>query len=105
MDSRFARYKELLKELQFFLERYAEIKWANRLRDWVNELDGLTWDGAANHLRRTQKALGGMGSIGDIVICPENGHSVSNEEAKVNEANERLRKFVSDLFVEIEKLL
>ncbi len=104
MDSRLARYKELLNELQVFFERYAETKWANRLREWVHELDGLTWNGATDHLKRTQKALGGMGSIGDIVICPENGHSISNEEAQVNEANERLKKLVSDMFVEIEKL-
>jgi hypothetical protein len=104
MDTKLARYKKLLKELQCFLELYAETKWANRLRQWVSELDGLTLDGGTAHLRRTQKALGGMGSIGDIVICPENGHSILNEEVQVNDANERLRKFISDLFVEIEKL-
>jgi hypothetical protein len=105
MDSKLRRYKELLKELQRFLERYAEIKWATRLQQWVSELDGLTLDREQDHLRRTQKALGGMGSIGDIVICPENGHSISNEEAQIDDANERLKKFVSDLFNEIEKSL
>jgi hypothetical protein len=105
VDSKYAHYKELLLELHQHLVGVSEKKWAERLQEWIKELDGADKDGVINHLKRTQKALGGMGSIGDIVICPENGHSIPSDEDQINRANERLKGLVSNLFSEIERLV
>lgn len=105
MDSKFDRYKELLNQIQKYLERYSEKEWSNRLMEWINQLNNLTDSESKKHLIRTQKGLSGMGSIGDILLCPENGHSISVDKAEIDSANDILKKFVSDLYIEIEKLI
>lgn len=105
MDSKLARYKELLNQIQKYLERYSETEWSNRLTEWINQLNSLTDSESKKHLIRTLKGLSGMGSIGDILLCPENGHSISSDKAEIDSANNILKKFVSDLYNEIEKLL
>ena len=105
MDSRLTRYYQILSSLQKHLKTYAEKKWSCHLTTWINELPKLSDMEVNSHLQRTRKALGGMGSIGDIVICPENGHIISANENEITKANDQLRKLVNELASEINDIL
>lgn len=54
------------------LSLYSEKKWSDRLVEC--QVDGVNDNEITKHLIRAQKALGGMGSIGDILLFPENWH-------------------------------
>jgi hypothetical protein len=75
------------------------------LDEWVHELDGIDAVRLKPHLLRTRRALGGMGSIADVVICPQAGHSISNDKGIIKAANDRLLGLVEKLDAELTKRL
>jgi predicted DNA-binding protein YlxM (UPF0122 family) len=98
-------YRRLLEETKNHLEKYAEKRWSSRLSEWIAELDSLSGPAISNHVKRTQRALGGMGSIGDVVISPEAGHKISTDEGEIEKANRRLIQLVQALDNEVSILL
>ncbi len=104
------RYSELLKELRDHLARFEDRRWPPLLGAWLRELERSERQQdvvktGVDHLRRTQRALGGMGSIGDVVICPEAGHAIANDENEIRNANDRLLELVMAIDREISALL
>ena len=72
------------------LECYDEVNWAHRIREDASRLrsgDLTAITGFLGH-------FGGMGSLNDLTICPENGHRVT--EAETTAANERLSGALSE---------
>ena len=46
-----------------------------------------------------------MGSIADVVIAPEAGHVIANDESLITSANDKLLRLVQKLDKEVERLL
>ena len=61
-------YRKLLLSISNYLAQYSEKRWSERLLAWEHESADLQADRLREHLQRTEKALWGMGSIGDVVI-------------------------------------
>ncbi len=101
MDSKLSAYRALLVQLQELFGMYSEKKWADRLSGWIKDLDSAR--DYKPHLERTFKALSGMGSMGDVVVCPENGHVVSGGEEAIAKANEQIKEIILKLDREIAK--
>lgn len=92
----FDHYRDALAQIADHLAAHGEAHWSQTLRQWLRELDGPGLRGLA-HVRRTRRCLGGMGSLGDVVICPEAGHKIANDPATVKAANDRLLSMVHEL--------
>lgn len=107
--SNLTAYREQLLELKSHLSAFGVPEWPHRLEQWVSELDllegGTNEKEATAHLRRTHRALYGMGSVADIVICPEAGHDIPDDEVDVSRANTRLLDLVSAVYAEVQHLL
>jgi hypothetical protein len=98
-------YRRLLEQVRDHLEKYGVPGWPAQLDQWARELDRLDPAELKAHLVRTQKALGGMGSIGDVVICTEAGHKIANDKSAIKEANETLLALVEALYAEVMQRL
>jgi hypothetical protein len=104
------RYRRLLEQIRSHLIAYGVQVWPGTLDSWLHELNGLNGslgsEGAlVQHVMRSRKATGGMGSLGDIVICPQAGHRISDEEGEIRDVNATLRRLVSTLYAETTTLL
>jgi hypothetical protein len=86
------RYIELLRAIRDHLASVGDSRWPERLSEWLGEFETMRDDHAARrlHYERTRRALGGMGSIADVVIAG---------------ANDTLLCLVQDLDREVERLL
>jgi len=94
-----ARYRERLNEMRDYLLSYGDVRWAPVLEQWIVELDQCAgWAQLSDHARRTLKATGGMGSLGDLSISPANGHSIANDRAAIGEASGRLWEMTRQLY-------
>ena len=93
-------YKRQLSELAYFLASVGEDRWSNRLADWAHEFDSTVSNSSTvkEHVARTKKALGGMGSIADIVITHRNGLGKSFPETELPIQNMRLASLISELY-------
>jgi len=98
-------YRDLLERIQDHLKKYEVPGWPARLDKWGRELDQPESEKLKAHLLRTPKSLGGMGSISDIVICPEAGYNVPNGESVIKAANDVLLSLVRKLDAEVSHLL
>jgi len=98
-------YRTLLKQIRDHLKRYGVPGWPARLDKWARELDQLDPGKLRAHLLRTRKSLGGMGSIGDIVICPEARHNIPKDELAIKTANDTLLALVGKLDAEVTRWL
>ena len=101
MDS----YRDLLQQIRSHLAHYSVPLWPTRLDDWLRELDRVDPEQLRAHLLRTRKALGGMGSIADVVICPQAGHDIPNDMPTIKAANDKLLKLVDELDREVTREL
>jgi hypothetical protein len=102
---RYDEYKRLLAQVADHLRSYDDRRWPAVLGEWLKEISGEGIDVPHAHLERTRRALAGMGSIADVVICPQAGHRISSNESEIRKANARLLQLVHDLHQEVEKLL
>ena len=101
------RYLKLLKEIRTHLATFGNTRWPPRLDDWIREFDVSQHDSAQRvaHLQRTRRALGGMGSIADVVIRPDATRSIDNDDRTIKKANETLLRLVAQLDKEVDNLL
>lgn len=76
----------LLEAISTNLTSFGENRWSAWLADDARRL--RAGDPAA--LEHFLSAFGGMGSINDLYICPQNGHRI--DAADVPAANEQLRR-------------
>lgn len=86
----------LLEEGIVFLKQH-NVKWNKVLLKMKDELDETyTKEGILSFLLKNEWSIyGGMGSLYDIIICPENGHIADDfQEAnkKLDDYRERLSK-------------
>ena len=72
---------QTLESIVEVLRRYGENKWAARLEEdlfFIRKRD-------AYGAKRFRTHFGGMGSLQDLIVCPENGHAIAPENvANVN---------------------
>ncbi len=80
----------LLEAISTKLTAFGITHWATWLAEDARRLRG--GDPAA--IEHFLSAFGGMGSINDLYICPQNGHRI--HEADVQSNNEQLRRALSD---------
>ncbi|MGH8673773.1 MAG: DUF6966 domain-containing protein [Burkholderiales bacterium] len=100
-----ATYRTLLRQIADHLADFGDRRWPAVIAGWLAEIGGEGEEIPATHLQRTRRALGGMGSIGDVVICPEAGHLISSDKKEIRKANERLLHLVHELDEEVDKML
>lgn len=81
-----------LEEIVTLLRRYGENEWSARIDDDLFFLRKNDAYGAQRFLTY----FGGMGSLQDLMICPENGHPVSPSEASV--VNQKLASLLSGAY-------
>jgi hypothetical protein len=95
-------YKNRISDLSQFLDSVGEEYWSTRLASWVGELEcaesGTQSLVSKEHVARTKKAMGGMGSVGDIVITHLNGLGKSYPESELPNLNKKLKSMVSQLY-------
>jgi len=100
------RYRDLLRKVAAHLKTFGNTRWPPILEAWLDELDRFKGTPIPRqHLERTRRALGGMGSIGDVVICPEAMRESAFDEIQIRKANEELLRFVRELDREISNLI
>lgn len=87
-----------LAEVRAYLDARGE-------RGWVAIIDQAVADSisVASLARKVRSWNGGMGSLNDVYICPQNGHQVS--ESEVSSANERLGQLATALFTAADEAL
>jgi hypothetical protein len=81
-----------LDEAAALLRTYREDHWAQRLGKDAGCIRNLDLYGIEHFL----SACGGMGSIGDVNICPENGNPI--EAKDVERVNDQLRALLSEIY-------
>jgi hypothetical protein len=75
-----------LESLASLLRGHGEPGWA----DWLEKDAERIRSGDLYGVKHLLSAFGGMGSLGDLWLCPESGHKIA--QARVAAANEELRK-------------
>ena len=80
----------LLRNLVAFLERYDEQHWSS----WIARDLPAIENGDFRGVEHSLSACGGMGSLHDLLICPTNGHEIS--EGAVPEVNQEFRRIKSN---------
>jgi hypothetical protein len=101
------RYRELLHRIRQYLSGYGDRRWPPILDEWLAELAACEGSSTRleEHLRRTRRAVSGMGSLGDVFISPESGHRIADDDETVHEANGDLLSLVRSLDREVAELL
>ena len=82
----------MLEDITTMLESYGESHWARWIADDANRLRS----GDLTAITHFLGAFGGMGSLNDLAICPENGHRVIETETVA--ANDRLSQVLSEAY-------
>lgn len=87
-----------LAEVRAYLDARGE-------RGWVAVIDQAIAESIseASLARKVRSWNGGMGSLNDVYLCPQNGHQVSDGE--VSSANERLGQLATALFEAADEAL
>ena len=83
-DGDLDRLLEAMEDLRALLDRHGVSNWA----EWVERDIASLRRGERRGLNHFLSAFGGMGSLNDLIICPENGHRISRNEAE--DVNRRL---------------
>lgn len=108
-ESSLREYRRALEAIGAYLARFGVRDWPERLRAWVSELDAAVearqGDRIVAHVARSQRATGGMGSLGDIFISPEAGDQISGDEHAIRQANDQLNVLVNELYRQTLTLL
>ena len=92
MDDHLPRLEELIAEAVSILRRHNVTFWA----DWLDgDLKRIQERDPAG-LDHLLSAYGGMGSLPDVVVSPQNGHTISEND--VEAVNDRLLRIVSEIY-------
>lgn len=78
----------LLDEIAALLRAHGETHWSS----WLAEDAERIRKGDPEGLRHFLSAFGGMGSLTDLVLCPENGHRIARSQ--VDAVNGRLKRLL-----------
>src|SRR5687767_3255931 len=101
MTADVTRYRTVLKHIHDYLASFEDARWAPVLERWIEELgDCATTESVQEHARRTIKATGGMGSLGDLSISAANGHAISDDVDEIGRASETLWQMTAELYRE-----
>jgi hypothetical protein len=103
LQSDVSQYKALLVQISELLLSVGDKGWGPKLQAWAQELEGLSDSQIVAHARATNLSLAGMGAIGDVIICPENGHTVAADQ--VHTMNSRFMALVESLYSNTNALL
>jgi threonine aldolase len=96
-----AAYRDVLTRIRDYLRIYGEDKWTARVDEWLRELaDIRSLSALRTHVERSKRATGGMGSLGDLTICRQNGHIIENDVRKITEASQGLHALTAQLYHE-----
>jgi len=99
-------YRDVLTRIRDYLRIYDEKKWSSRVDEWLRELDDIKTPSALRtHVERSQRTTGGMGSLGDLTICPQNGHIIEHDVKRITEASQGLYRLTAELYQETKLLL
>ena len=88
MHPEVAELAGLIEQAAELLLAHGETHWASWLRVDAQRIRNLDLFGVEHML----SAYGGMGSINDLILHPQNGHSL--EESEVEATNDRLRRLL-----------
>lgn len=75
---------EAMEDLRVLLERHGARRWAA----WIRKDVAAIRRGEGRGVDHFLSAFGGMGSLNDLIICPENGHRIARDD--VERVNRRL---------------
>lgn len=98
MDDGIARLLETIEAATSLLRRYSVEFWAK----WLDDDATRIRDRDVRGLEHLLSAYGGMGSLNDVYICPENGHPIAAEE--VGAVNKQLQHLLGRIFKLAERL-
>lgn len=87
-----------LQEAVTLLRGCGESHWST----WLEENAGLIRDGNLRAVERLLGAYGGMGSLNDLYLCPENGHHI--QPTQIAALNGHLRDLTSRAWDLAQKL-
>jgi hypothetical protein len=95
--------KKLVKRLEEtvdLLRSHGEERWAQ----WLSEDAARLRSGDSYGVTHLLSAYGGMGSLNDLIICPENGHRIKKKDVKrVNKRFQALKSEVYDLANQVKR--
>jgi len=101
-----SRYRDVLARTRDYLASYRDVVWAPRLETWLAELDRVKTSGdLRSHAERSRQFSAGMGSLGDLSICPENRHDISGDRQVISAASQGLWSLTHELYVEADRLV
>ena len=94
------KLEENLEELAALLTKHGVSHWAQ----WVAGDLELVKAGNLRGIEHLLSAYGGMGSLNDVHICPQNGHNIKEDEIhSVNDQFLKLTSKVYDLATNIQR--
>jgi len=105
------RYGTTLLKIETFLRECCVKNWPDRLADWQIQLrklqEATPYDEQRlrEHLTRSRKATGGMGSLGDIFISPSAGDCIADNPAEIAATNSQLKTLIHALYEISDRLL
>jgi len=93
---------KVLDDLEQLLLQHGENFWG----EWINSVSTRIRNGDGYGLEELLGFYGGMGSLTDLIICPENGHRIEKEdEARVNAQLKDLLEQASSIARELQRQL
>jgi hypothetical protein len=92
MHSEIDKLAALLAEAAAVLRTYRETQWAESLTRDAGRIRALDLSGIEHFL----SAWGSMGSLGDVYLCPANGHPIDPQA--VEPVNDTLRALLSESY-------
>lgn len=90
MESGFERVAEAVERVRWFLFSYGDLHITSRLVALADDLRARDRNAVVSAISET---TGGMGSLRDRYICPENGDKLASEE--VEAVNEKLNQLIT----------
>ncbi|HUJ16825.1 MAG TPA: hypothetical protein VL197_02435 [Nitrospirota bacterium] len=88
-----------LQKLEAKLETLTALLKKHGVKHWSTWLGGdlnLIKSGDARGIEHLLSAYGGMGSLNDVYLCPENGHIIMKDE--MNSVNDNFLELKSDVY-------
>lgn len=102
-------YKKQLLKLQSFLKEYEDKLWLPMLDKLILALEELEKDPAhpamIEHVKLTQGALQDQGLLAGMVISPQAGHKVPDNQRAILDANSKLLLITDKLNRSITKIM
>jgi hypothetical protein len=99
-------YRDVLARTHDYLASYRDVVWAPRLEAWLAELDRVKTNAdLRSHAERSRRCSAGMGSLGDLSICPQNRHDIRDDRQAISAASKGLWSLTHELYGEADRLV